>query len=136
DSDGDGIDDQTEGFGDSDSDGIPDYLDNFDAGNVLPESADVTDAYLIECDPGMGCRLGSFALQGTGGGAQLSADDIAAQADLPADEAFDNAGGIFDFEARDLPTAGQSVRVVIPQIAAIPADAVYRKFAGDQWFSF
>ncbi|HEX7027835.1 MAG TPA: choice-of-anchor U domain-containing protein, partial [Gammaproteobacteria bacterium] len=128
DTDGDGVDDVTEGIADSDSDGIPDYRDNIAAGNVLPETTDVTDAYLVECEPGVRCRLGSNALPGDG--VRISAED------LPADSLYTNIGGLFDFEIHDLPVTGQSTRVVIPQIAAIPADAAYRKFADDQWFTF
>src|SRR5690606_39180640 len=51
DSDGDGIDDLAEGFGDSNSNGIPDYLDNMPSGNVLPQTIVVTGAYLLECEP-------------------------------------------------------------------------------------
>src|SRR5690606_10828176 len=96
----------------------------------------VTTSYLIECDPGVHCRIGPFALMGSSGGVQVLDEEVALQADLGLDDTHIPVGGIFDFEIGDLPTAGQSVRVVIPQQAAIPADAVYRKFQNGQWVNF
>lgn len=42
----------------------------------------------------------------------------------------------FDFEIAELPTAGQSVSVVIPLNEAIPVNAVYRKFQNGRWRTF
>jgi len=136
DSDGDGVDDSSEGVADSDDDGIPDYLDNITASNVLPEQATETNAFLMECDPGVRCRLGQFSLLGSGGGARLNDSDFAEQPDLTNDTTFTNTGGVFDFEIHDLPTLGQSVNVVLPQIAAIPENGVYRKFQNGNWQTF
>ncbi|WP_189608066.1 beta strand repeat-containing protein [Saccharospirillum salsuginis] len=136
DSDNDGIDDATEGTADNDDDGIPDYLDNIVATNVLPEVASETDSYLVECDPGVRCRLGQFALVGSTGGARLTDDDIAEQADIGPDTVFDHSGGIFDFEIHDLPTLGQSVRIVVPQSNPLPEGGVYRKFQDGDWRTF
>ncbi|WP_221793380.1 tandem-95 repeat protein [Oceanobacter mangrovi] len=135
DSDGDGVDDADEGTGDDDNDGIPDYLDNISATNLLPEQARTTDSFLVECDPGVRCRLGQFAMQGSGGGARLNEDELDPQG-AGNDSSFQPVGGIFDFELNDLPTFGQSVKVVLPQIAAIPADAIYRKYQNGSWRSF
>ena len=136
DTDGDGVDDETEGTADSDDDGIPDYQDNITAPNVLPEVGDQTESYLVECDPGVRCRLGQFALLGSTGGVRLESEDFAEQDDLEADAAFAFNGGIFDFEVHDLPTVGQSVRVVLPQANPIPQQAVYRKFLHGSWRTF
>ncbi len=136
DSDGDGIADADEGTADSDDDGIPDYLDNIAQSNLLPETASETDGFLVECDPGVLCRLGQFAIMGSSGGARLSDDDVAAQQDLGADDDFEPKGGVFDFEIHDLPTMGQSVSIVVPQTQQIPANAVYRKFQNGRWNSF
>ena len=136
DSDGDGIVDADEGTADSDDDGIPDYLDNIAQSNLLPETASETDGFLVECDPGVLCRLGQFAIMGSSGGARLSDDDVAAQQDLGADDDFEPKGGVFDFEIHDLPTMGQSVSIVVPQTQQIPANAVYRKFQNGRWNSF
>jgi large repetitive protein len=136
DTDGDGTNDLDEGADDSDSNGIPDYLDNMPSSNVLPQVGIITDAYLIECDPGVRCGLGLFALTGNSGGVQILDDEVATLGSLIKDDKFVPAGGIFDFVIRDLPTPGQTVRVVIPQQAPIPANAVYRKFQGSQWVNF
>lgn len=137
DTDGDGINDLVEGLGDSSGNGIPDYLDNMTSINVLPQVGLITDAYLVECDPGLRCGLGKFALMGNSGGVQILDAEIGIGNELVSDEAFDPVGGIFDFVIRDLPTPGQTARVVIPQQAAIPANAIYRKFSRNgQWVSF
>jgi hypothetical protein len=136
DTDGDGIADDAEGTGDSDNDGIPDYLDNIPAPNVLPEVGDQTNSYLVECDPGVRCRLGQFALMGASGGVRLQPEDFAQQPDLVVDAAFAFNSGIFDFEMHELPTVGQSVRVVLPQANPIPQNAVYRKFLHGSWRDF
>ncbi|MFZ5604495.1 MAG: beta strand repeat-containing protein, partial [Pseudomonadota bacterium] len=136
DTDGDGVDDETEGTADSDDDGIPDYQDNITAPNVLPEVGDQTESYLVECDPGVRCRLGQFALLGSTGGVRLEAEDFDQQDDLETDAAFAFNGGIFDFEVHDLPTVGQSVRIVLPQANPIPQQAVYRKYLNGSWRTF
>jgi large repetitive protein len=136
DTDEDGVDDLTEGTSDTNSNGIPDYLDNMPSSNVLPQVIISTTSYLIECDPGVLCGIGQFALGGDSGGVQILNDELGVTEGLVADEDFEPAGGIFDFVIRDLPTAGQSVRIVIPQQAPIPANAVYRKFMGGEWVNF
>ena len=136
DTDEDGVDDLTEGTSDTNSNGIPDYLDNMPSSNVLPQVIISTTSYLIECDPGVLCGIGQFALGGDSGGVQILNDKLGVTEGLVADEDFEPAGGIFDFVIRDLPTAGQSVRIVIPQQAPIPANAVYRKFQQGEWVNF
>ncbi len=135
DTDGDGTDDATEGTADSDDDGIPDYLDNISAVNVLPEQADETSAFLMECDPDIRCRVGQFALQGEGGGASVLQTELSAQG-IETDTEYAYGGGIFDFEMHDLPSLGQSVKVVLPQTSAIPENAVYRKLSNGRWQDF
>lgn len=136
DTDQDGINDSLEGTGDIDDNGIPNYLDNMPSPNILPQQGNTTNAYLIECDPGVRCGLGLFARSSTSGGVQILNDEVGSLDDLIIDPAFEPVGGIFDFAIRDLPTPGQSVRVVIPQRSAIPANAVYRKFQKGRWVTF
>lgn len=136
DADQDGINDVMEGTGDTDGNGIPDYLDNMPSPNILPQQGEVTNAFLIECEPGVRCGLGLFARAGNSGGVQIRNDEVAMIRDLVVDPIFEPVGGIFDFNIRDLPTAGQSVRVVIPQRSAIPVGAVYRKYQQGQWRNF
>ncbi|HEY8939903.1 MAG TPA: choice-of-anchor U domain-containing protein, partial [Cellvibrio sp.] len=136
DTDQDGIDDDLEGTGDSDDNGIPDYLDNMPSTNILPQQGNTTNSYLIECDPGVRCGLGLFARTSTSGGVQILNDELGTIPNIELDKVFEPVGGVFDFAIRDLPTPGQAVRVVVPQRAAIPANATYRKFQRGRWVSF
>ncbi|SDJ16945.1 VCBS repeat-containing protein [Ferrimonas sediminum] len=138
DSDGDLIPDTEEGYADSDFDGIPDYLDQMtDECNVLPETGDNWDGYIVEGDPAVCLRVGSYSTGGVTGGAQIVDADIANEDDdLVADTEAQNVGGIFDFIAHNLPQMGQQLQVVMPQRLAIPANAVYRKFLpGEGWIT-
>ncbi|MPY23698.1 Ig-like domain-containing protein [Shewanella sp. YLB-07] len=137
DSDGDGIADIEEGLGDSDGDGIPDYLDPIAAANVLPERIVNTESYLVECESGVGCRLGQYAMSGVYMGAQVAGSDIHAnlQGIMPGD--FVDVGGVFNIEALDLSEQNQAVNIVIPQRNSIPEHAGYRHFIHDKgWFTF
>ena len=134
--DNDGVSDLDEGINDSDGNGIPNYLDNMPSSNVLPQVGLITDSYLIECDPGVRCGLGLLALTGNSGGVQILDNEVETLGGLVKDDKFVPAGGIFDFVIKDLPTPGQTVRVVIPQQAPIPANAVYRKFQKGKWINF
>ncbi|NAW65814.1 tandem-95 repeat protein, partial [Photobacterium halotolerans] len=131
DSDGDLLPDNQEGFIDSDDDGIPDYLDVTTDCNVIQEQAVVSGRYLLEGDPGVCLRKGATVAGNQMGGVQLLASEI------PPDAEVKNTGGVFDFIAHGLPTAGQSYQVVLPQRLPIPANAVYRKFTESQgWKNF
>ena len=136
DRDGDGINDAAEGTADSDGDGIPDYLDNIAAPNVLPASATMTTAFLMECDADVSCRLGSFSALGASGGAALNQDDIARLNGLSSDDNYQLQGEIYDFEMHQLATPGQQVSVVLPLSIPIPESGVYRKFNNGTWMSF
>ncbi|GAA3946297.1 hypothetical protein GCM10022278_01850 [Allohahella marinimesophila] len=132
DSDGDGISDIDEGYSDSDQDGIPDYLDSaaLDC-SAIPEDTADSQRYLMESDPGSCIKLGVYSLLAQSGGSLIDrALEIGdgGKLRLPADPAAENVGGIFDFTIDDIAEPGQSVRVVIPQRAAIPANAFYRKY--------
>ena len=136
DTDKDGINDLQEGAGDSDGNGIPNYLDNMPSSNILPQVGNLTGSYLLECDPGVRCGLGRFALASQSGGVQILNSELGTGIDIPIDPSFTPVGGIFDFEIADLPTPGQQVRIVIPQQAPIPAGGVYRKYRKGQWVTF
>ncbi|WP_417763003.1 DUF4347 domain-containing protein [Shewanella sp.] len=135
DSDADGIDDATEGMADSDNDGIPDYLDNIEAANVLPEVARRTNSFLLECEPGISCRLGELAIQTDSGGALLSPEEMNRFSTLSDDVGY-TSSGLFDFEMAELPNTGQSVAIVVPQLVSLPSQAVYRKFSNGSWRNF
>ena len=97
DTDGDGIDDATEGLIDSDSDGIPDYLDAMEASNVIQERRATSDSYVMETNPGLRLRLGSTALRSNIGASGVQSEDIETQ-QLQNPDSVTNVGGYFDFK--------------------------------------
>ncbi len=144
DSDGDFSNDKTESYDDSDNDGIPDYLDpNYifsqpdrnlplDALQQLPAHF---RSYVMRTDPGLALRLGDIAFAAGSDAAQVSVADIANFGDgeggagsATAQDIIPNIGGYFDFEIANLPVAGTSANVVIPQFEALPSGARYRKY--------
>lgn len=136
DTDSDGLNDLLEGTGDADDNGIPDYLDNMPSSNILPQQGNTTNAFLIECDPGVRCGLGLLSRVANSGGAQILDEEVVSLPGISADTTHRPVGGIFDFVIRDLPTPGQAVKVVIPQRLPVPANAVYRKFQQGTWVNF
>ncbi|HEY5601852.1 MAG TPA: fibronectin type III domain-containing protein, partial [Gammaproteobacteria bacterium] len=141
DTDGDGVDDDIEGVGDSDGDGIPGYLDNLNlARNVMQEMQAVATQYLMETEPGLALSLGDVALRA--GGYKVGVDDVDVEehgnggAGAVLDTEYSYDGGLFDFNVSELPVAGQQVKVVLAQFAAIPANAVYRKLTASGWQDF
>ena len=135
DSDGDGIDDATEGYGDADNDGVPDYLDGIADSNVLSGKRGDAETFLIETNPGLRLRLGSVAI-GTGNGAsKINGIDIQTHIQSPLDD-ITNVGGYFDFEVSELPIAGQTISLVMAQAAQVPANPVYRKLISGSWSDF
>jgi hypothetical protein len=134
--DGDGLSDAEEGYSDADSDRIPDYLDNSAEKALLPSS--LNDPQL-QTSAGALLRLGDFAVNAEVSGAEISVKDIeryAAGAGADAADSFYFTRGIFDFEVYGV-SAGSNAAVVIPQLAAIPPDALYRKFTlSSGWQNF
>ncbi|RKZ69917.1 MAG: hypothetical protein DRQ44_02125, partial [Gammaproteobacteria bacterium] len=136
DSDGDGLDDITEGIRDSDYDGIPDYLDAINNPAVLQGKHGVTNGWLLNTQPGLRIRLGDIALLSNRHTAHVTEHEINQYSGsfsgvVPADtvDTLTNAGGYFDFEIYGLSYPGQSVLIVIPQHSVIPDRAVYRKYS-------
>ena len=129
DTDGDGISDATEGLGDSDADGVPDYLDV----KTLPEELMAVlidgNASVIETSPGLKIKLGSIGQKAGSVDGLVSTSDIANFGNAQStDTGYSNVGGLFDFIISDLSNVGDSAAIVLPQITAIPANAVYRKY--------
>lgn len=133
DSDGDGKDDASEGYGDTDNDGIPDFLDAIDQSNVLSGKRGNSNAFLMETHSGMHLRLGSIAIGS--GTSQVSSSEVSALSQSPADDII-NVGGLFDYEVSNLASIGQTIDVVIPQIAQVPANPVYRNLVAGNWSNF
>lgn len=140
DDDGDGIDNVTEGLKDSDDDGVPDYLDNLSEPTVQPTQLPNTFA---QTDPGTRLAVGEAAIVSGTYTPDISQADLAAWAETqeaaaPAlDDQYESAEQLFDFEVQQLSNTGQSISIVLPLAAPLPADAVYRKYsAADGWVDF
>lgn len=134
DSDGDGINDASEGSDDSDFDGIPDYLDAISDTSILQGMDGVSDRYLLITEPGLSLRLGSIAFTAGQQSAGVTLETIAAFGNgtggpvINSEDTLAYSGGIYDFEVTGLSKAGQSVRVVLPLQAPIAAGATFRKY--------
>jgi hypothetical protein len=145
DSDGDGIDDQTEGHGDSDGDGIPNYLDAINEGNRLPGQA-AQNKHILETQPGLNLRLGDIAIRAGGTQAQVRLTDSTNRRSIQArgsvlnrsDDStlYNYAGDPYDFVIGGPLVSGSSVRVVVPQDNVVPAGAIYRVLTISGWQDF
>ncbi|HET9703034.1 MAG TPA: FG-GAP-like repeat-containing protein, partial [Vicinamibacterales bacterium] len=125
DSDRDGVDDATEGFGDGDGDRIPDHLDAFPAGNVLSYAG---DNRVLETQPGLFLRLGESAFRnGRFAGVPESA--------VLEEVEYGYPNGLADFEILGV-EPGTAARIVLPLEHPVPANARYRKFMGAGWQDF
>jgi hypothetical protein len=108
-----------------------------DTANVLQELTGTSDKNLIEADPGVRLRLGSVAFAAGNNSAQVSESDIATYgAGQFVSDTVKNEGGLFDFEAIELPQAGQSVQIVLPQLQPVPEFPLYRKRTAAGWSNF
>ena len=128
DSDGDGVSDAVEGYGDSDDDGIPDYQDNIVESYLAPTSGEM----VMQSSVGTKISLGDTALATGNNGVGISEEDVgSAEAD------YDYLGGLFDFEVSGA-QAGASYNIVLPLNIAVPENAVVRKFldANIGWQAF
>ena len=129
DTDGDGVADSAEGYGDSDNDGIPDYQDNI----VETYLAPVGDSgQVIQSDVGTTITLGDTALADGNNEVGIDESDVGTQ-----DEDWIYLGGLVDFEVSGA-QAGASYNIVLPLSSAVPEDAVLRKFidANVGWQAF
>ncbi|NOX69121.1 MAG: hypothetical protein GXP15_08035 [Gammaproteobacteria bacterium] len=140
DSDGDGIDDVEEELRDSNDNGASDYLDPSNAAHYV--AARVGADAVLQTLNGYTLSLGRVALT-TGDDAVVSIMDVADFGDNGGpsasgdDTRFSYPGGLFDFEIAQLPQAGHTVQVAIPQTMPIPANPVYRKYVdGEGWSDF
>ncbi|MCF6455829.1 tandem-95 repeat protein [Pseudoalteromonas sp. MMG024] len=130
DTDGDLIPDAQEGYKDTDGDGIPDFQDVIDDCNVIPNSTNEQNRFLVESEPGACLRIGSTVVDNQSGGALIFGNEVS-----PDDQASPT-GGIFDFIIWEMAKVGQPVQLVLPQTHVIPQNAVYRKFINNQWQNF
>lgn len=117
---------------DSDGDRIPDTIDN----NADPTELPLSDSAVMTSSPGMQLILGEVAFAASSPNATVSLMDISSYGDGGASvtDWDDSADGIYnyirdivDFEVINVPV-GSSADIVIPQTAAIPEGASYRKY--------
>jgi hypothetical protein len=128
---------------DSDSDGIADAADDSDARFEFPHQLQAQMASPIQASAGVRLRIGTTARIVRGNSPRVSLQDIANAGDSDGgsvgngEDNFEYLGGIYDFEVANLPEAGSSVQIVIPQAAAIGEVPEYRKFRpGSGWSEF
>ena len=144
DSDNDGINDVTEGYGDSDNDGIPDYLDAVTDPALLPGSSAEQMTYMLQVNPGLTMKLGQTAIASDRNSASVTEQNIADNGGIggavglnSSDDNFAYSLGIFDFAVSNLPITGQSINIVIPVQGSIPDGATYRIYLqGLGWQDF
>ena len=128
---------------DSDGDGVPDSKDTSEETNVIAVDADAGTA-AVTADEGVKLVIGDAAQASGTSGIAITEETIAASGadggEAPSngeDEDFNYPTGLYDFQVQDLPVPGQSVRLVIPVAAGVPADAVFRKYTeADGWYDF
>ena len=141
DSDNDGTDDQTEGFGDRDEDNVPDFADSVDESNLLaiyPIGGEPTaGAWFVETEPSLSIKLNLLSSGTANYSPLLVSESIVDENDTDqSDNGYTYDSGIFDFIVTNMPISGQSVNIVIPQIAAIPENGVYRKLINGLWTDY
>ncbi len=122
DSDGDGVDDLTEGVGDDDMDGVPNYLDSITSSNVIPTASSVAQS-----EAGTSISLGAIALGNGDHDVSVSEADVAL---------IDTADVGFDYiELSDFVISGaqpgHSYMVTIPLSVASSSTATYRKYVNE-----
>jgi len=134
DSDGDGIADSQEGYGDTDMDGVPDYLDTQTEPHLLGTLSGEPNSDIFTTQPGLTLRLGTTALAAEKYTQGLNLDDLrqhGGDAGGIANLIEDNyiiVGELYDFEIKGLKQNEDSVPVIIRLSQPIPANAQYRKF--------
>lgn len=67
---------------------------------------------------------------------QCTSTSATAAKGIAADDSYTFPSDLYDFKLGDLSVAGQSVSVVLPQFAQIPAGAIYRKYNNGIWQDF
>ena len=134
DTDGDGIADADEGFGDSDGDGIPDYQDNLDQSHLAPVAPGLQA--IAEGLAGSKITLGDcvFAL---GNNSIWMSQSQFQELNCQRDAGYKYSLGLFDFKVSGA-QAGDSYNIVLPLISDVPDGSVVRTFLGESigWQDF
>lgn len=116
---------------DADRDGVEDDEDRVAEGHRLPGTRGATNQNILESEQGTRLSLGGVARGQDRNSASIENTDLP---EVPA-EYETIALGIYDFEIAGV-AQGESALIVIPQEAAIPANAVYLKTDGTTWRAF
>nr|WP_301338573.1 choice-of-anchor U domain-containing protein [Vibrio coralliilyticus] len=136
DSDGDGNDDLSEGFGDSNGNGIPDYLDSISSSSQIYSDS---VHHLAYTETGLLFVLGDVPYINGQDFIGVSMDNIVDHYNLSEqqqDGDYQYPSGLFDFEVQQLRLAA-SAQIVLRLSSAIPANAIYRKYIESKgWFTF
>ena len=124
DTDGDGISDAAEGYGDSDGDGMPDYQDNIAASNVVPMGNGFmqTEACTL-------VSLGAASLVMGDNNVTVSESELVALG-MVVDAGYDYPSHLVDFAVTGA-DLGHNYKVVMPLSQPLPNGAVYRKYLGE-----
>ena len=133
--DGEGADDLTEGYGDSDNDGIPNFRDDAgEAENELSVNSNIGNSVVIKSETGTKLSIGDIALSSGIFAAAITEETIAQYANQgqPVLNAVDNSysgiSEIFDFIISDITQAGGTAKVVLPLRSSIRPNSIYRKY--------
>jgi hypothetical protein len=126
---------------DSDGDGIVDFLDTITASHILQQKQSISNAFLIQTEPGLKLSLGETAFKANNSQSMVTSQDVVDYAfsgvtGITLLDEIENIGGYFDFIVSGLPIAGQSVQIVLPQLAPLPKIPVYRKLTSSGWQDF
>ena len=128
---------------DLDQDGVPDEFDEVAADHVISIDASESDLVAV-AERGTKLAAGGAATSNAVKGVKVteamitSGGEDGGEAPLNGeDTSFDYGSGLYDLEMQQLPEPGQSVRIVIPTGAAIPANGTFRIYTEVQsWEDF
>ena len=128
---------------DLDEDGIPDEFDEVAAKHAI--SLDTSESDLVAvAERGTKLAAGGAATSNSVRGVKVTESMIidggedGGETPLNAeDTSFDYGSGLYDLEIQRIPVPGQTVRIVIPVGAAIPADGTLRIYTeAESWMDF
>ncbi|WP_019026417.1 choice-of-anchor U domain-containing protein [Colwellia piezophila] len=151
DTDGDGVSDSIEGYGDDDGDGIANYLDDSTLEKHQQNIGTGDDAVTITVDEGLTLSIGDVLKELESGLANSIGVEVATMDDyvLLVDVAVDDQGDVIDADiaaslvdvkAFLIPlidfkitgaNAGEAVNIIIPLPTALPINSEYRKVQED-----
>jgi len=138
DSDGDGVDDVAEGYGDSDQDGVRNDLDAIDNPSVLQGVSLDDEFYLHETEPGLVLALGQGALRTSAARATVTPQAVADAfgVALPGRLTPIAQDSFVDIAMSGLGEPGQVAFVVLPQQTPLPEEAAIYLLTTAGWTEF